>query len=250
MSHAAPARAGRGRHRRPSCATLDASPDQVMETRLAPAVPASRQRGLRARPGHRAARRFRHVDLVRLPHPAHPGGDGVAHRARHQPGHRGRGRAHPGRPPGLRELPERAVRGPRPRRHPRAAARADAQEKALYDSLLKNVVSVGGRAFAGRGRGRSVYLGRHLEHPRPAASSRTLDRMRALFKTFEEKSRLVKILNACLVRATACASSSATRTRTPSCARLALVTASYPGGRRGGLGPGRRGQHAHGVRAA
>ena len=36
----------------------------------------------------------------------HPRGDGVPDRARHQPHHRGRGGAHPGRPAGLRQLPE------------------------------------------------------------------------------------------------------------------------------------------------
>ena len=73
----------------------------------------------------------------------------------------------------------------------------------------------------------SLYLDGTVEHPRPAASSRTPDRMRALFKTFEEKSRLVKILNACLSGA-ASASSSATRTRTPTCAPRAMVVAGYP----------------------
>lgn len=70
------------------------------------------------------------------------------------------------------------------------------QEKALYDSLLKSVVTVGGRAFAGESEsdlymgGASAMLGtREVED---------IERMRAVFRAFEEKGRLVKILNACL----------------------------------------------------
>ena len=73
------------------------------------------------------------------------------------------------------------------------------QEKALYDSLLQK-----------RGRGRRPRLrgGRRGATSTSTAPPRILDapeledldRMRALFKTFEEKSRLVKILNACLSR--------------------------------------------------
>jgi heat-inducible transcriptional repressor len=71
------------------------------------------------------------------------------------------------------------------------------QEKALYDALLKRVVSVGGLAFSPESEG-DLYLGGTstlLDAP-----DLDLDRMRALFKTFEEKGRLVKILNACLSR--------------------------------------------------
>lgn len=71
------------------------------------------------------------------------------------------------------------------------------QEIALYDSLLKRVLSVGGLAFSSEGEA-DLFLGgtsRLLDAP-----DIDLDRMRALFKTFEEKGRLVKILNACLSR--------------------------------------------------
>jgi heat-inducible transcriptional repressor len=71
------------------------------------------------------------------------------------------------------------------------------EEKALYDSLLQKVVALGERAFAvPEGEG-SVYLdgtSNILSH----ADFEDVDRMRALFRTFEEKGRLVKILNACL----------------------------------------------------
>ena len=70
------------------------------------------------------------------------------------------------------------------------------QEKALYDSLLKRAVSVGERAFSGAGEA-SVYLdGASNILLQPELADR--DRMQALFKAFEEKGRLVKILNACL----------------------------------------------------
>jgi heat-inducible transcriptional repressor len=69
-------------------------------------------------------------------------------------------------------------------------------EKTLYDSLLKNVIAVGERAFAVDGQGASVYLDgtSHIL----GQGFEDLDRMKALFKTFEEKSRLIKILNACI----------------------------------------------------
>jgi heat-inducible transcriptional repressor len=71
------------------------------------------------------------------------------------------------------------------------------QEKALYDSLLKQVVALGERAFAAEPEGASVYLdgtSNMLSH----SGFEDLERMRVLFRTFEEKGRLVKILNACL----------------------------------------------------
>jgi heat-inducible transcriptional repressor len=98
------------------------------------------------------------------------------------------------------------------------------QEKALYDSLLKNVVSVGERAFAGDGEA-GVYLdgASNILDPREP----DLDRMRAVFRTFEEKTRLVKILNACLsrdgVRITI-----GHENPDPQLRRMALVTASFP----------------------
>ena len=120
------------------------------------------------------------------------------------------------------------------------------QEKALYDSLLKNVVSVGGRAFAGQGEP-DLYLD-GTSNMLDQREFEDVDRMRGVFKTFEEKSRLVKILNACLSGA-ACASSSATRTRIPTLRATAMVTASCPLDGETRLGPRRGGQHAHGVRA-
>ena len=70
------------------------------------------------------------------------------------------------------------------------------QEKALYDSLLQRVVALGERAFAPPDAG-AVYLdgaSNMLSQP----EFEDLERMRALFRTFEEKGRLVRILNACI----------------------------------------------------
>jgi len=109
------------------------------------------------------------------------------------------------------------------------------EEKTLYDSLLKNVISVGERAFALEGQGASVYLD-GTSHILDQKGFEDMDRMKALFKTFEEKSRLVKILNACI-------SGSGIRViighenPDPDLHDLALVTAGYLEGETGwGLG--------------
>ena len=71
------------------------------------------------------------------------------------------------------------------------------EEKALYDSLLKRVVALGERAFAVSGANASVYLdgaSNILAHP----EFDDFERMKQLFRTFEEKSRLVAILNECI----------------------------------------------------
>ena len=71
------------------------------------------------------------------------------------------------------------------------------EEKALYDSLVKRVVALGERAFAASADDASVYLdGRSniLAHP----EFDNFERMKVLFQTFEEKSRLVAILNECI----------------------------------------------------
>lgn len=71
------------------------------------------------------------------------------------------------------------------------------QEKALYDSLLQRVAALGEQAFAPPETGASVYLdgaSNMLSQP----EFEDVERMRALFRTFEEKGRLVRILNACI----------------------------------------------------
>ena len=72
-----------------------------------------------------------------------------------------------------------------------------AVERALYDTLLKRVLSVGQRAFTLDEPAGDVYLdgtASILEQP----EFEDLDRLRALLQTLEAKSRLVRILNACL----------------------------------------------------
>jgi heat-inducible transcriptional repressor len=71
------------------------------------------------------------------------------------------------------------------------------EEKALYDSLLKKALNLGERAFARSEDEASVSLdgaSNILLHP----DFENLERMRVLFRTFEEKSRLVEILTACI----------------------------------------------------
>jgi heat-inducible transcriptional repressor len=70
------------------------------------------------------------------------------------------------------------------------------EEKALYDALLQKVLPLGERVFDLDAEG-SVYLdGTSNILARPEFED--LERMRALVRTFEEKGRLVQILNACL----------------------------------------------------
>ena len=72
------------------------------------------------------------------------------------------------------------------------------EEKALYDSLLSRAIAVAERAFSPEPQGgTSVYLdGTSNIVGRPEFDD--IEKMRALFKTFEEKGRLVKILNECM----------------------------------------------------
>jgi heat-inducible transcriptional repressor len=72
------------------------------------------------------------------------------------------------------------------------------EEKALYDTLLQRVIALGERVFAeGPAEGGDVIVG-GATHMLDRVELRDLDRMKSLFKTFEEKSRLVRLLNACL----------------------------------------------------
>jgi heat-inducible transcriptional repressor len=100
------------------------------------------------------------------------------------------------------------------------------EEKTLCDSLVKRVLSVGARAFDLDNQVDDVYLGATtsiLEQP----EFEDAVRIRALFRAFEEKSRLVKILNACLdgegLRIVI-----GHEIPDPDLQELALVAASYP----------------------
>ena len=100
------------------------------------------------------------------------------------------------------------------------------QERTLYDSLLKSVIALGDRAFAAGPEEKDLFLDGTSNILDPAIFE-DLDRLRALFKTFEEKSRLVRILNACIT-------GSGIRIvighehPDPDLKGTALVTASYP----------------------
>jgi heat-inducible transcriptional repressor len=69
------------------------------------------------------------------------------------------------------------------------------QEKALYDSLLRAVVAVGRVAFTEEGSEGTLYI---EGTPNILDSFADLDQMKALFRTLEQKSHLVRILNACI----------------------------------------------------
>ena len=99
-------------------------------------------------------------------------------------------------------------------------------EKALYDSLLRKVIAVGKRAFAAVDDQSEIYLdGTSNVLSQPEFDD--MDRMRSLFRTFEQKSRLIKILNACIsgdgLRIVIGSENS-----DPELQDLALVTAGYP----------------------
>ena len=109
------------------------------------------------------------------------------------------------------------------------------EEKALYDSLLMSVVAVGERAFSAGGEGGQVFL----EGTANMLDQREFEdfgRMRALFQTFEEKSRLVRILNAYL-SGTGIRITIGHENPDPELKDMALVTASYAvDGQRLGVG--------------
>lgn len=111
-----------------------------------------------------------------------------------------------------------------------------AEDKALYDSLLKRVLLLAQRAFLPQDYEGSVYLdgaSNILDQP----DFEDMSRMRTLFQAFEEKSRLVKILNACLagrgLRITI-----GHEIPDPELSSLAMVTASYPVDEETGFGLG------------
>ena len=73
------------------------------------------------------------------------------------------------------------------------------EEKALYDRLLRNAILLCDMSLEGEGAAGDVYVdgaSNFLNKP----DFVDVDRMRELFRTFEEKSRLIKILNECVSR--------------------------------------------------
>jgi len=99
-------------------------------------------------------------------------------------------------------------------------------EKALYDSLLRKVIAVGKRAFAAVDDQSEIYLdGTSNVLSQPEFDD--MDRMRSLFRTFEQKSRLIKILNAC-ISGDGLRIVIGSENPDPELQDLALVTAGYP----------------------
>ena len=246
-------RAPRPRARRrpssPSCAERDGSPSQVDGERLAaPVAAAAATSGFVLVPDIARTTLPAHRPRAAAP-PADPGGDGVAHRPRDQQGDRGRGRAS--------SQDELQACANYLNAHfagmPLAAIRARLlelmrEEKALYDSLLKKRGRVGERAFAGRGEPAPRVPGRRVEHARPAGvrgprpHARPLQDLRGEEPAGEDPERLhLRRRRPHLHRPREPGSRAA--------ATWPLVTASYPRGRRAGLGPRRAGLDAHGVRA-
>jgi heat-inducible transcriptional repressor len=105
------------------------------------------------------------------------------------------------------------------------------EEKALYDSLLRNAMMLCEMSLEGEENSSGdVYVdgaSNILSKPEFA----DVDRMRELFRTFEEKSRLVKILNQCIARdASASGGVQVVIGRehvAPSMQNCALITAPY-----------------------
>ena len=71
------------------------------------------------------------------------------------------------------------------------------EEKALYDRLLQNAILLCERSLEGEDTSAGVYIdGTSNILTKPEFVD--IERMRELFRTFEEKSRLIKILNECV----------------------------------------------------
>jgi heat-inducible transcriptional repressor len=71
------------------------------------------------------------------------------------------------------------------------------EEKALYDRMLQNAIMLCERSLEGEESSGDVYVdGASNILTKPDFVD--IDRMRDLFRTFEEKSRLIKILNECV----------------------------------------------------
>ncbi|MFQ5881940.1 MAG: heat-inducible transcriptional repressor HrcA [Candidatus Methylomirabilales bacterium] len=99
-----------------------------------------------------------------------------------------------------------------------------AEEKAMYDELLCRALKLGQKSFEGEAEG-EVYIGgtANIMHQPEFAD---IEKMRSIFAAFEGKSKLVKILDQCLVReglAIIIGSENAVR----ELQRLSLVTAPY-----------------------
>jgi len=71
------------------------------------------------------------------------------------------------------------------------------EEKALYDRMLQNAILLCERSLEGEETSGEVYVD-GTSHILTKPEFVDIERMRELFRTFEEKSRLIKILNECV----------------------------------------------------
>jgi heat-inducible transcriptional repressor len=74
------------------------------------------------------------------------------------------------------------------------------EEKALYDKLLRNAILLCDRSLEGEGAGSAVVYVDGASNILNKPDFADTERMRELFRTFEEKSRLITILNECISR--------------------------------------------------
>jgi heat-inducible transcriptional repressor len=74
------------------------------------------------------------------------------------------------------------------------------QEKALYDRLLRNAILLCDMSLEGEDTGGGDVYVDGASNMLAKPDFVDIDRMRELFRTFEEKSRLIKILNECVSR--------------------------------------------------
>jgi heat-inducible transcriptional repressor len=74
------------------------------------------------------------------------------------------------------------------------------EEKALYDKLLRNAILLCDMSLEGEESGSGEVYVDGASNILSKPDFVDIDRMRELFKTFEEKSRLIKILNECISR--------------------------------------------------
>lgn len=106
------------------------------------------------------------------------------------------------------------------------------QEKALYDKLLQNAILLCERSLEGEETATGEVFVDGASNILMKPDFVDAERMRELFRTFEEKSRLVKILNECVIRDAGAAGRHVQvvigrENTTPSMQDCALITAPY-----------------------
>lgn len=116
------------------------------------------------------------------------------------------------------------------------------EEKALYDRLMREALDLSARSLAHEDEGKDLIV-EGAANILDAAGVADVEKMRALFHAFEEKSRLVTLLNRCLDER-GCRLFIGAETGSPAMAGCSLVASPYHDGTRplgtiGVLGPAR-----------